>query len=294
MNLFLLDSFLEYLVAERSSPENTLKAYASDIENFLGYLHDKDIDIADAHEGTIEEYALHLREKGLAPTSLNRRLSAIRRFFAFLVEEGVVEKDPASVVPFARKHRLLPDVLSAHEVERLLESPDTSTPTGLRDRAMLEVLYATGLRVSELVGLRLHDLNLPVGYLVCLGKGSKERLVPMGESARNWTAAYLERGRPHLVAGPSEILFCSRRGGAMTRQNVWHAIKKYAKASGIFKEISPHTLRHSFATHLLVGGADLRSVQAMLGHADISTTQIYTHVTSTRLKEIHRRYHPRG
>jgi integrase/recombinase XerD len=179
-------------------------------------------------------------------------------------------------------------------VERLLASPDAGTAIGMRDKAMLEVLYATGLRVSELIALKLHHLNLHVGYLICRGKGDKERLVPMGESAQRWVGEYLRLARPHLMKKTTDILFCSRRGGAMTRQNFWHAIKRYAAASGIMKRISPHMLRHSFATHLLTGGADLRSVQMMLGHADISTTQIYTHLSSARLKEVHDRYHPRG
>jgi len=294
MNRGLVDSFLEYLVAERSSPENTLKAYGSDLEDFLRHVDGMGLDLKTVDEVVIESYIVHLRSRGFCPASINRRISTLRGFYRFLVEEGITDGDPASAIPFTRKATRLPDVLSADEVERLLSTPDTAIPRGLRDKAMLEVLYATGLRVSELVGLRIHEVNLHVGYLVCRGKGGRERLVPMGESARRWTSTYLGQARPHLARKQTDVLFCSRRGGAMTRQAVWHAIRGYAAAAGILKEISPHTLRHSFATHLLVGGADLRSVQAMLGHADISTTQIYTHITNLRLKEIHERFHPRG
>ncbi|HOJ13159.1 MAG TPA: site-specific tyrosine recombinase XerD [Deltaproteobacteria bacterium] len=294
MNRSLVDSFLEYLVAERSSPENTLRAYALDVADYLSFLESRGIAAADAEAWTLEDYAVHLRASGLKATSVTRKLSAIRHFYRFLLEEDAAERDPTKDVASPKRVRTLPEVLSREEVERLVESPDCSTPQGVRDRAMLEVLYATGLRVSELVGLRLHDVDLAVGYVLSRGKGDKERIVPLGESARRWLARYVGEARPRLVKKSTDVLFCSRLGKAMTRQNVWHAIKRHARHAGIAKRISPHTLRHSFATHLLVGGADLRSVQEMLGHADISTTQVYTHVTSPRLKEIHRRYHPRG
>ncbi len=294
MNHALIDSFLEYLVAERSSPENTLEAYASDLNDFSAFLDGLGVPFTEATDAALEAYTSYCRSRGLKATSVNRRLSAVRQFYRFLIEEELIEADPTRHLASPKRGAYLPEVLSREEVERLIASPDTATPLGIRDRAMLEVLYATGLRVSELVGLRLHQVNLHVGYLVCRGKGDKERVVPMGESARRWTAEYLEDARPCLARPATDTLFCSRRGSAMTRQNFWHAVRRYAAAAGILKRISPHMLRHSFATHLLAGGADLRSVQMMLGHADISTTQIYTHLSSVRLKEVHDRYHPRG
>lgn len=289
-----IDSFLEYLVAERASPENTLAAYASDLEDYGAFLDERGASELDADGALLEEYASRCRVRGLKSTSIGRRLSAIRQFYRFLIEEQLIAADPSRDLASPKRGSYLPGVLSREEVGRLIASPDTTTPLGIRDRAMLEVLYATGLRVSELTGLRLHQLNLHVGFLSCRGKGDKERVVPMGESARTWVGTYLKESRPYLVKRPTDVLFCSRRGGAMTRQNFWHGIRRHAAAAGILREISPHMLRHSFATHLLMGGADLRSVQMMLGHADISTTQIYTHLSTVRLKEIHERYHPRG
>ena len=294
MNRALIDSFLEYLVAERSSPENTLAAYAGDLEDYATFLDGRGVTELGVDGAVLEDYASHCRSRKLKTTSISRRLSTIRQFYRFLIEEEVITSDPTRDLASPKRGSYLPEILSREEVERLIASPDPGTPVGVRDRAMLEVLYATGLRVSELTGLKLHHLNLHVGYLVCRGKGDKERVVPMGESARHRLKEYLEDARPYLVKKPTDVLFCSRRGGAMTRQNFWHAIRRYAAAAGIHKRISPHMLRHSFATHLLMGGADLRSVQMMLGHADISTTQIYTHVSAGRLKEIHERYHPRG
>jgi len=294
MNRALIDSFLEYLVAERSSPENTLAAYASDLQDYASFLDGRGLGGLEIDSTVLEDYTSHCRARKLKATSIGRRLSTIRQFYGFLIEEEVIASDPTRDLASPKRGRYLPEILSREEVERLIASPDLGTPVGIRDRAMLEVLYATGLRVSELTGLKFHHLNLHVGYLVCRGKGDKERLVPMGESARHWVDTYIREARPYLAGKPTDILFCSRRGGAMTRQNFWYAVKRYAAAAGILKKISPHMLRHSFATHLLMGGADLRSVQMMLGHADISTTQIYTHLSTGRLKEIHERYHPRG
>lgn len=290
----LIDSFLEYLIAEKSSPDNTVSSYAADLQDLSAFLEEKGITALEATGSDLEGYSTHCREKGLKGTSISRRLSTIRQFYRFLIEEEAMASDPTRDLASPKRGLYLPEVLSAEEVARLIESPDIRTPLGLRDKAMLEVLYATGLRVSELIGLKLHHLNLHVGYLICRGKGDKERLVPMGESAKRWVNEYMKSTRPLLVKKPTDILFCSRRGGAMTRQNFWYAIRRYASDAGILKSISPHMLRHSFATHLLGGGADLRSVQMMLGHSDISTTQIYTHISSARLKEVHDRYHPRG
>lgn len=294
MSRALIDSFLEHLIAERSSPDNTVSSYAADLEDLEAFLDEKGISVISACASDLEEYTSRCREKGLKATSIGRRLSTIRQFYRFLIEEELISADPTRELSSPKRGLYLPGVLSREEVERLLAGPDLSTPLGIRDKAMLEVLYATGLRVSELVGLKLHHLNLHVGYLICRGKGDKERLVPMGESARNWVQAYMKSARPLLVKKPTDILFCSKRGGAMTRQNFFYAVRRYAHDAGILKTISPHMLRHSFATHLLNGGADLRSVQMMLGHSDISTTQIYTHLSSARLKEVHERYHPRG
>ena len=294
MSHALIDSFLEYLIAERSSPENTVSSYAADLETLKDFLDEKGITELSVSGADLEEYTSLCKEKGLKGTSIRRRLSTIRQFYRFLIEEEIIAADPTRDLASPKQGLYLPEVLSIDEVARLMASPDVGTPLGVRDKAMLELLYATGLRVSELIGLKLHHLNLHVGYLICRGKGDKERLVPMGESAQRWVNDYLKNTRPYLVKKPTDILFCSRRGGAMTRQNFWHSIKRYATIAGILKQISPHMLRHSFATHLLGGGADLRSVQMMLGHADISTTQIYTHLSSARLKEVHERYHPRG
>jgi len=294
MSHALIESFIEYLIAERSSPENTISAYARDLNDLARWMEDNSIQIDKADNKTLAHFSTYCRGKGLKGTSICRRISAIRQFYRFLMEEGIIETDPARNLKTPKKGLYLPDVLNYDEVERLMAAPDTSTPLGIRDKAMIEILYATGIRVSELIGIRMHNLNLDIGYLTCMGKGGKERLVPMGESARNRVRDYIKTSRPSLVRGPTDIVFCSTRGSAMTRQNFWYIIKRYSYGAGIFKHISPHVLRHSFATHLLTGGADLRSVQMMLGHADISTTQIYTHITSKRLKEIHSQYHPRG
>ncbi len=289
-----LDSFLEYLIVERSASENTLAAYENDLKSFFEWLEEQDKDISNLQSVDLTEFASACRRKKLKATSIGRRLSAIRQFYRFLLEEGGLAKDPTRDLVTPKRAKYLPEVLSIGEVDRLLAAPDVSTPLGTRDKAMVELLYATGLRVSELVGLKSHMVNLHVGYLICRGKGSKERLVPVGESALNRVKEYIITVRPALAEPSSDVLFCSNRGSAMTRQNFWYIIQRYAAKAGIMKHISPHVLRHSFATHLLAGGADLRSVQMMLGHADISTTQIYTHINAARLKQIHEQYHPRG
>ena len=294
MSRAFIDSFIEYLAIERSAPENTITAYESDLADFAQWLDEAGIALDRVEGSDLARYTSHCTNKKLKATSIGRRLSTIRQYYRFLLEEGLVKADPTRDLTTPKRGKYLPEVLSHEEVDRLLASPNISTPMGIRDKAMLELLYATGLRVTELVGLNMTNLNLHVGYLICRGKGDKERLVPMGESSRRWVKEYIDLVRPSLVKSASDVLFCSNRGGAMSRQNFWYMIKRYALSAGIFKSISPHNLRHSFATHLLNGGADLRSVQMMLGHADISTTQIYTHVTSTRLKKIHEQYHPRG
>ncbi len=294
MNDALIDSFIEYLVTERSSAENTMSSYSNDLKAFGLWLDEKGLSFDKVDYYNLAGYTTAIKETGLKITSINRRLSTIRQFYRFLLDEGIIEMNPTRDIVMPKRAQYLPEVLNVNEVEGLLNAPDTSKPLGKRDKAMLELLYATGLRVSELIKLKLNNINLGAGFLLARGKGGKERLVPMGEKAISWTREYIETVRPSMIVKKSETLFFSNRGTAMSRQNFWYIIKRYALAAGIFRDISPHTLRHSFATHLLTGGADLRSVQMMLGHSDISTTQIYTHITSQRLKEVHTRYHPRG
>ena len=294
MNHAYLDSFIEYLVVERSASENTITAYETDLKHFFAWLEQQGKGPDELDAGDLALYASACTRRTLKSTSINRRLSTIRQFYRFLLEEGCIQKDPTRDMARPRQGRYLPAVLSIGEVDRLLAAPDITTPLGVRDKAMIELLYATGLRVSELVGIEVHMLNLSVGYLICRGKGNKERLVPIGESAMKWVGDYLTDVRPGLAGAETDSLFLSNRGSAMTRQNFWYMIRRYAAAAGIYKTISPHVLRHSFATHLLAGGADLRSVQMMLGHADISTTQIYTHIAKARLQDLHARHHPRG
>ena len=290
----LLDGFLEYLVAERSAPGNTLSAYASDLRFFALWLEESGIAARAVTAADLSAYVSACQAAGFKATTINRRLAAVKHFYRFLLDEGLIEADPTRELISPKRAAYLPEVLSRDEIERLLAAPDTTTPLGMRDRAMLEVLYASGLRVSELVHLRLNNLNLELGYLLTCGKGDKERLVPLGQSARAWLEHYLGEVRPSLCGRPNDMVFLSKLGTAMSRQNFWYLIKDYALTAGIFKPLSPHTLRHSFATHLLEGGADLRSLQMMLGHSDIATTQIYTHVNTGRLKQVHATYHPRG
>lgn len=291
-----LDLFLSYLVVEKGLSRNTLEAYSRDVAGYLGYLERQGVATAtDGRPLDISGYLAELKGAGLAPRSRARVLSAIRMFHKFLVIEGYATVNPASLIEAPKTLHRLPSVLSSREVELLLAAPVGDDPGAIRDRAMLELLYATGLRVSELVSLRVQDINLNAGYLLTMGKGSKERVVPIGDSARDQLNDYLGRARPELgKSGDSAHLFLSRLGDGMSRQAFWNIIKKRALEGGIVKNISPHTLRHSFATHLLENGADLRSVQLMLGHADLSTTQIYTHITRERLKRLHAEHHPRG
>jgi integrase/recombinase XerD len=291
----LLDRFLEHLVVERGLAQNSLDAYRRDLTRYLRHLRDRKQALAALDRTVIPRYLLALREAGLNPRSVARHLSAIRQFHRFLVREGLATEDPTAHLESPRPWRRLPGVLSSEEVGRLLAPRPLTTPQAVRDRAMLEVLYASGLRVSELVGLRLSDLDLQVGVVRVLGKGDKERLVPLGDAAMESLRTYLAQGRPRLERGrASPHLFLGRHGRRLTRQMFWILLGRYARAAGIAKRVTPHTLRHSFATHLLERGADLRIVQLMLGHADIGTTQIYTHVSRARLKAIHQKYHPRA
>jgi integrase/recombinase XerD len=291
----LIDAFLEHLVVERGLAQNSLEAYRRDLSRYSAFLTARRKQVTALDRAEVPRYLLALREAGLGPRSVARHLSAIRQFHRFLVREGHAREDPTSHVESPRPWRRLPTVLSTQEVDCLLAPGRPATPRGLRDRAMLEVLYASGLRVSELVGLRLADLNLAAGILRVLGKGNKERLVPLGDAAVESLQAYLADGRPRLARRRSSPhLFLGRHGRGLTRQMFWQLLRRYVRAAGITKPVTPHTLRHSFATHLLERGADLRSVQLMLGHADISTTQIYTHLTRAHLKAIYDKHHPRA
>ncbi len=291
-----LDLFLGYLVVEKGLARNSVESYARDLNRYLAYVeHHAGADPAAVRPLHVADFLAHLKESGLGARSRARALSAVRMFHRFLLVEGYAETNPTSIIEAPRVLAKLPQVLTGREVEMLLAAPAGNAPIEVRDRAMLELLYATGLRVSELVGLRTRDVNTSAGYLMAVGKGGKERLVPMGEAACAAVALYLSSARTQLGrGGESLFLFLSRLGERMTRQAFWNILKKRSRQAGILKGISPHTLRHSFATHLLENGADLRSVQAMLGHADLSTTQIYTHVTRERLKRLHEQFHPRG
>lgn len=291
-----LDLFLDHLRVERGLAANTMEAYGRDVRRFLDFITAKGLSrLESAGQSTIMSHLLSLSEADVGARSRARALSALKGFFAFLVREGLTKQDPAADVESPRSRASLPQPLSVDEVESFLAAPNVDTLGGLRDKAMLEVLYATGLRVSELVGLEVGQVNLEIGYVRTMGKGSKERLVPLGDTAKAWAQRYLDEGRDRFLGcSASPYLFLSRHGTKLSRQYFWRKVRDYSHEAGIHKKISPHSLRHSFATHLLAHGADLRSVQMMLGHADISTTEIYTHVTRERLKKIHQDYHPRA
>ena len=288
-----LGAYLDALEVERGLAKNSVIAYRQDLERLLVDLEASGIALLDASTPALQEHLRGLRQQGLAARSITRALAAIRGFFAYLVDIKERQDDPSVHLVAPKLMRTLPKVLSPEQVEALLEAPDVSTPLGLRDRAMLELFYASGLRVSELVGLELGQLRLDQGFLVAWGKGSKERIVPVGESAELWIGQYLREVRGQLLKGRHEVVFVNHRGKPMTRQGMWKNLKQYSLALGL-RDVSPHVLRHSFASHLLEHGADLRAVQMMLGHADISTTQIYTHIHQHRLKSLYDRFHPRA
>ena len=290
-----IDAFCDALMLEDGLARNTLLAYRRDLVQFAAWLHARGAGgLEAAAAGDLQAYIAE-RHPTSRPTSSNRRLTVFRRWFRWLVRQGRRDEDPTLHIRSARQPPRFPATLSERQVEALLAAPDVEQPLGLRDRTMLEVLYATGLRVSELVALRTLEVGLVEGVVRVVGKGDKERLVPLGEEARHWIERYLAEARPALLGGRSaDALFVTRRGGPMTRQMFWKLIKAHALRAGVLAPLSPHTLRHAFATHLLNHGADLRVVQMLLGHADISTTQIYTHVARERLKSLHARHHPRG
>jgi len=289
----LLDQFINQLKVERGLATNTILAYNHDLIKFFDFLKQRGVSPIQISQEDLLSFIAEKKTQ-LSPRSLARCLVSIRMFYRYLVSEGKIDSNPGRLMGIPKMYQHLPDVLSRDEVEALLLQPDTHTILGKRDKAILEILYATGLRVTELIGLKMTNINLETGYIRTIGKGSKERIVPMGTKAIDSLKEYLKNGRPSfLKKGKFPYLFLNSRGMPMTRQGLWKIIKNYALKAGITKTVTPHTVRHSFATHLLEGGADLRSVQIMLGHSDISTTQIYTHVARERLKEIHEKYHPR-
>ena len=291
----LIDGFIDRLWMERGLSQNTLSSYRSDIVGFSRWLHQRHSTLTEAKRSHLQSYLAERIANSAKPRSTARLLSSLRRLFRFMCREGMREDDPSSLVESPKLGRSLPKSLSESDIEALLNAPDGSTLLGSRDRAMLELMYASGLRVSEIVGLSMDQVSLQRGLLRLIGKGDKERLVPMGEEAQDRLEQYLKHARPDLLKQKqSNAVFITARGQAMTRQAFWYMIKRSAKKAAISFELSPHTLRHSFATHLLNHGADLRVVQMLLGHSDLSTTQIYTHVARERLKQLHAAHHPRG
>jgi integrase/recombinase XerD len=289
-----IDGYLTYLRDVRRMAANTVESYARDLAALAAFAEGRGKDVDALERQDLEAFVRSLMGTGLSPRSAARAVATVRGFYRFLAIEGGRQASPADDLRAPRAWAGLPKFLSLEEVDRLLAVPDPATPKGLRDKALISVLYATGLRVTELVSLRLPDLHLDGGYLTCRGKGSKERIVPVGQEATDWLHRYLREGRPRLVKRASPWLFVNARGGPLSRVGFWKVLKEYGVAAGITRAISPHVLRHSFATHLLDRGADLRAIQLMLGHADLSTTQIYTHVLEARLRSVYDRFHPRN
>ncbi len=292
-----IDEFLDALWSERGLSQNTLAAYGRDLNGFANWLlKEQGASLLQAQNFHVEGYIGFSGKKGSKASSMARAISSLRRFYRYQLREGRIQEDPTALIEPPKLSKPLPDTLSETQVEALLGAPDTQDAIGLRDRAMIELLYAAGLRVSELVSLEYSSVNLQQGVVRVMGKGNKERLVPMGDEAVNWIQQYLDDARPEIMQGKgvSPQLFVTKRGGGMTRQAFWYLIKRHALKVGIRQKISPHTLRHAFATHLLNHGADLRVVQLLLGHSDLSTTQIYTHVAKERLQALHQEHHPRG
>ncbi|MCF7848477.1 MAG: site-specific tyrosine recombinase XerD [Kiritimatiellales bacterium] len=292
----LLESFLDYISLERGLSINTRKAYADDIRQFLDWLGRKGItSLSQVSRKQILDHLMAMKAKGMSTNSISRHLVSIKVFFRHLQQEGMLSRNVTDTMDSPKLWKILPDTLSQKEVELLLAAPDLKKPLGVRDRAILELFYASGLRVSELANLQLTDLHMEEGYIRCIGKGRKERVIPVGDEAARVIGRYLEEIRPLLCENPHlHNVFVSRRSSSLCRQRLWQIIKQHTKKAGIMKTVTPHTLRHSFATHLLANGAPLRVIQEMLGHADIATTQIYTHVNPERLKSIHHQFHPRA
>lgn len=293
-----LAEYIIYLKIERGLSANTVTSYKRDIEKYLTFLTEKKItQLDEVSRFEILDFLQTLRQAGAADNSIIRMVSSLRKFHQYLKRESIVSDDPMQLIDTPKKASTLPKAISPQAIEQLLEAPDTTTPLGVRDRTILELMYATGLRISELVNLKLSDMHLTMGFIQTMGKGEKERIIPLGEIASQWLDHYLEGARVYLQdqsAETSEYVFLNSRGKGLSRQGVWKKVKQLALEAGIDQNVTPHTLRHSFATHLLENGADLRMVQELLGHADISTTQIYTHITKTRLKQVYSDYHPRA
>jgi integrase/recombinase XerD len=291
-----MDQYQTFLAMEKGLSEKTIAAYSADLMRFGLFLEKKNTTtVSDIDTGLVLTYLIHLRQRGLSARSRARHLVSLRGFFKYLTNEKTIQKNPVQHVDLPKTGLHLPDVLTVTDVEALIDAPDRIKPEGLRDAAMLELLYGAGLRVSELIRLTMTGINLEAGFVRVFGKGAKERVVPVGRMAINAIQGYLDRSRPLLLKNRSSLyLFVTRRGSAMTRQSFWNLTGRYGRLAKIKKKVTPHSLRHSFATHLLEGGADLRAVQMMLGHADISTTQIYTHVAHRQMVEAHKKYHPRG
>ncbi len=290
-----IEDFVRYLLSERGYSKNTAESYRDDLESLGHFLSEKGVDLPDITLPILSEFMVRLDAEGKAPSSRERAVATLRSFFKFLTSELDFPSNPAELLELPRKSKLLPDYLSHEETEVLLAQPDTSSPLGLRDKAILETMYATGLRASETVSLRLLDVDLDESLLRVMGKGSKERLVPFGLPCRRAIEAYLREGRGKLTRGKSSTwLFVNARGGKLSRIALWKILKKYATPIGIAERVHPHILRHTFATHMLMGGCDIRALQEMLGHSRLTTTQVYTHLDISRLRELHQRFHPRG
>lgn len=291
----LISSFLGFLQLEKGLSENTIKSYRIDLDRYITFIIDQKKDFNSLNESFLNKYVLSLIKSGLVASSINRNFSAIKGFHKYLLDENITETDPTENIDRPKLSKRLPEVLTIEEIDKLFEQPDLATSTGYRDRTILETMYATGLRVSEAVNLRFVNLLFDMDIIRVIGKGSKERIVPIGKSAIYYVESYIKNVRPLMLNNTnSDVIFLNRRGKKLTRAFIWDMLKKYTAAAGIDKNVHPHTLRHSFATHLLEGGADLRAVQEMLGHSDISTTQIYTHIDREYLKEVHKTFHPHG
>ncbi len=295
-NHALIEQFRDYLWLERGLSDNTISSYTSDLKLFSNSLSEQNISLQEVSAEDVLRYLASRVQSGMTARTTARLLSSLKRFYTLLCREGVIDKDPTALVDAPKTGRSLPVSLSENQVEQLLAAPDVSTPEGMRDRAMLELTYSSGLRVSELISLGLSQVNIPSAVMRIMGKGNKERLLPVGDEALDFLEQYLHGARDELLKGQGNCdkMFVTRRGGGLTRQAFWYRVKKYALLAGIRQSLSPHTLRHAFATHLVNNDADLRVVQLLLGHSSISTTQIYTHVAAERLKSLHTEHHPRG
>ncbi|MCE5210890.1 MAG: site-specific tyrosine recombinase XerD [Deltaproteobacteria bacterium] len=293
----LLGKYFDYLLIERGIAQNTMESYGRDLRRFISFIQEKKeiSDVKGVNSETIIEYLTQIRDEGLAANSVNRALAALRGFYKYLLREKIIVDNPLANIELAKVWMKLPDTISKEEMKTILAQPGGQNNAALRNSAMLELLYATGIRVSELINLTMNSINWQVGFLIVMGKGSKERIVPVGKVAYDCVRRYVDDVRPKLMQKKmTDVLFLNRFGGKFTRQGFWKIVVGYARKAGLQKKVYPHTFRHSFASHLLEGGADLRTVQVMLGHSDISTTQIYTHLTREKLKEVHQKYHPRS